>query len=59
VRVMAVTIQKEVADRLLAGPGSKVYGSIGVVAQASPVTRIANLPNECFWPRPRSPARWS
>lgn len=51
--VMAVTIQKEVADRLIAGPGSKVYGSIGVVAQAgADVTRIANLPNECFWPRP-------
>lgn len=51
--VMAVTIQKEVADRLLAGPGSKLYGSISVVAQsAARVTRIANLPNECFWPRP-------
>lgn len=51
--VLAVTIQKEVADRLLAGPGSKVYGSISVVAQsASTITRIANLPNECFWPRP-------
>ena len=52
--VMAVTIQKEVADRLLAGPGSKLYGSISVVAQAaSRVSRIANLPNECFWPRPK------
>ena len=51
--VMAVTIQKEVGDRLLAGPGSKVYGSISVVAQAAArITRIANLPNECFWPRP-------
>lgn len=51
--VMAVTIQKEVADRLLASPGSKAYGSISVVAQvAARVTRIANLPNECFWPRP-------
>jgi 16S rRNA (adenine1518-N6/adenine1519-N6)-dimethyltransferase len=51
--VMAVTIQKEVADRLMAAPGSKAYGSISVVAQAGGrVTRIANLPNECFWPRP-------
>jgi 16S rRNA (adenine1518-N6/adenine1519-N6)-dimethyltransferase len=33
--VMAVTIQKEVADRLMAGPGSKVYGSISVVAQVA------------------------
>jgi 16S rRNA (adenine1518-N6/adenine1519-N6)-dimethyltransferase len=52
--VMAVTIQKEVADRLMAGPGSKVYGSISVVAQVGGrVSRIANLPNECFWPRPK------
>ncbi len=52
-RVMAVTVQKEVADRLLAGCGSKLYGSISIVAQAAAkVTRIANLPNECFWPRP-------
>jgi len=51
--MMAVTIQKEVADRLIAGPGSKVYGSISVVAQAAAdVSRIANLSNECFWPRP-------
>ena len=51
--VMAVTIQKEVADRLMATPGSKAYGSIAVVAQAGArVSRIANLPNECFWPKP-------
>lgn len=52
-RGMAVTIQKEVADRLLASPGSKAYGSISVVAQSSAkVSRIANLPNDCFWPKP-------
>ncbi|USN98883.1 MAG: ribosomal RNA small subunit methyltransferase A [Phycisphaeraceae bacterium] len=51
---MAVTIQKEVADRLLALPGSKDYGTISVVARATAsVRRIANLPCECFWPRPR------
>ncbi len=50
---MHVTIQKEVADRLIAGPGTKTYGSIGVVAQAlADVERIATLPPECFWPRP-------
>lgn len=48
-----VTIQREVADRLLAGPGSKAYGSISVVAQTlAHVERIATLPPECFWPRP-------
>lgn len=50
---MAVTIQREVADRLLAGPGSKDYGTLGIVAQAmAEVERIAVLPPECFWPRP-------
>lgn len=50
----AVTIQKEVADRLLAGPGSKDYGTISVVAQCiARLSRIANLPSECFWPRPK------
>lgn len=50
---MAVTIQREVADRLLAGPGSKAYGTLGIVAQAmAEVERVAVLPRECFWPRP-------
>jgi 16S rRNA (adenine1518-N6/adenine1519-N6)-dimethyltransferase len=48
-----VTIQKEVADRLLAKPGTNEYGTLGVVAQAvARVERIATLPPECFWPRP-------
>ncbi len=50
---MFVTIQREVADRLLAGPSTKEYGPIGIVAQAlSRVERLATLPPECFWPRP-------
>lgn len=52
-RRLAVTIQREVADRLAAGPSTKEYGTLGIVAQAmARVTRIANLPPECFWPRP-------
>lgn len=48
-----VTIQREVADRLLATPGSKEYGQISIVAQAAALVRnIATLPRECFWPRP-------
>lgn len=51
--VMAVTIQREVADRLMAAPGSKDFGTLGVVAQAmAEVSLIATLPRECFWPRP-------
>lgn len=50
---MAVTIQREVADRLSAKPGSDAYGTLGIVAQALAVVEpIAVLPPECFWPRP-------
>lgn len=49
----AVTIQREVADRLLAAPGTKDYGALAVVAQAAAeVSRVATAPPECFWPRP-------
>jgi 16S rRNA (adenine1518-N6/adenine1519-N6)-dimethyltransferase len=48
-----VTIQREVADRLMAGPGDEAYGTISVVADAACVReRVAKLPPECFWPRP-------
>lgn len=53
-RSMHVTIQREVADRILAAPGSEDYGSISVVARAAAeITRIATLPPPCFWPRPK------
>lgn len=52
-RRMGVTIQKEVADRLAAPPGSRDYGLVSVVAQSlAEVRKIASLPPECFWPRP-------
>jgi 16S rRNA (adenine1518-N6/adenine1519-N6)-dimethyltransferase len=48
-----VTIQREVADRLAAAPGSDDYGALSVLAQAAAaVSVIAMLPPECFWPRP-------
>lgn len=50
---MFVTIQKEVADRLLPQPGSGDYGGLTVVVRACmAVERLATLPRECFWPRP-------
>jgi len=52
-RGLFVTIQREVADRLTASPGSKEYGTLSVIAQSvADVRLIAVLPRECFWPRP-------
>jgi 16S rRNA (adenine1518-N6/adenine1519-N6)-dimethyltransferase len=50
---LSVTIQKEVAERLLAGPGSRDFGPVSVLAQAvADLKLVATLPPECFWPRP-------
>ena len=48
-----VTIQREVADRLSAAPGSKEYGPLSVQAQLlARVDSFAVLPPSCFWPAP-------
>jgi 16S rRNA (adenine1518-N6/adenine1519-N6)-dimethyltransferase len=48
-----VTIQKEVGERLLAGPSTKEYGPLGILAQSvARVEWIAKLPPSCFWPAP-------
>jgi 16S rRNA (adenine1518-N6/adenine1519-N6)-dimethyltransferase len=52
-RSFHVTVQREVGERLLAGPGEEAYGSISVVAALSArLERIATLGPACFWPRP-------
>lgn len=49
-----VMIQREVADRLIADPGSKTYGPLGIMLQVTCETQIVStLPPECFWPRPK------
>lgn len=49
-----VTIQREVAQRLRAVPSTRDYSELSVVVQAMcSVERIATLPPECFWPRPK------
>ncbi|MCA9290898.1 MAG: ribosomal RNA small subunit methyltransferase A [Phycisphaerales bacterium] len=49
-----VTIQKEVADRLAAAPGTKDYGTLTVIVQVfASVHRIGVLPPSCFWPAPK------
>lgn len=52
--VMALMFQKEVADRILAAPGSKTYGRLSVIAQATArPSRAFNLPARAFTPPPK------
>jgi len=51
---MVVTVQWEIAERLLAGPGSKEYGALAVLVQSvTEVSLIRKLPAAVFWPRPQ------
>jgi 16S rRNA (adenine1518-N6/adenine1519-N6)-dimethyltransferase len=53
-RDATVMLQREVADRLLAPPGSKEYGVLGVlVARAAHVERLLDLPPGAFRPAPK------
>lgn len=47
-------VQKEVAQRMAAGPGSKTYGRLSVMLQAfAGVQTVFNLPPTVFRPRPK------
>jgi 16S rRNA (adenine1518-N6/adenine1519-N6)-dimethyltransferase len=50
---VTVMVQKEVADRMQAAPGSKDYGALSLAVQyyAKPYI-AANVPPNCFMPRP-------
>lgn len=50
---ITVMVQKEVADRMQSGPGSKDYGALSLAVQyyAEPYI-VANVPPNCFMPRP-------
>ena len=50
---ITVMVQKEVADRLASKPGTKQYGAITVsVNYFLHHTLVANVPRNCFMPRP-------
>lgn len=51
---ITVMVQKEVADRMQEGPGTKDYGALSLAVQyyASPYI-VANVPPNCFMPRPK------
>lgn len=50
---ITVMVQKEVADRICAGPGSREYGALSLAVQyyASPEI-VLKVPPSCFLPRP-------
>lgn len=50
---ITIMVQKEVADRMKTGPGSKDYGALSLAVQyyAKPEI-VANVPPNCFMPRP-------
>ena len=51
---ITVMVQKEVADRMQVGPGTKDYGALSLAVQyyADPYI-VANVPPNCFMPRPK------
>lgn len=51
---ITVMVQKEVADRMQVGPGTKDYGALSLAVQyyAKPYI-AANVPPNCFVPRPK------
>ncbi|MBR6327221.1 MAG: 16S rRNA (adenine(1518)-N(6)/adenine(1519)-N(6))-dimethyltransferase RsmA [Lachnospiraceae bacterium] len=50
---ITIMVQKEVAERMQMGPGSKDYGALSLAVQyyARPEI-VANVPPNCFMPRP-------
>ena len=54
VESITIMVQKEVADRMKTGPGSKDYGALSLAVQyyAKPEL-VSNVPPNCFMPRPR------
>lgn len=51
---ITIMVQKEVAERMQTGPGSKEYGALSLAVQyyAKPEI-VANVPPNCFMPRPK------
>ena len=51
---VTIMVQKEVAERMQVGPGTKEYGALSLAVQyyAQPEI-VANVPPNCFMPRPK------
>jgi 16S rRNA (adenine1518-N6/adenine1519-N6)-dimethyltransferase len=54
ISVMVLMFQKELADRICAGPGSKAYGIPSVLVNMYTLcTCELNIPGQCFYPKPK------
>jgi 16S rRNA (adenine1518-N6/adenine1519-N6)-dimethyltransferase len=52
--LMAVTIQKELADRIMASPSTKDYSALSIWVQSlAEVELVRDLPPGVFWPAPK------
>jgi 16S rRNA (adenine1518-N6/adenine1519-N6)-dimethyltransferase len=51
---MTIMVQKEVADRIAAPPGSKTFGILSIAVQISAqVTKVIDVSPSAFWPSPK------
>ncbi len=51
---MTATIQKELADRICAAPGTKEYSALSIWMQAQcDIAIVRTMPPQVFWPRPK------
>lgn len=51
---LCFTVQKEVGDRFMAAPRTSDYGAVGIITHSvARASRIARVPPEAFWPRPK------
>jgi 16S rRNA (adenine1518-N6/adenine1519-N6)-dimethyltransferase len=51
---LILMVQKEVGDRILAKPGSKIYGALSIFVQYhTQVKLVCHVNKECFFPRPK------
>ena len=54
IRSITVMVQKEVAERMQAKPGTKDYGALSLAVQYyAEAEVVANVPQNCFIPRPQ------
>ena len=54
---ITIMVQKEVADRMQVGPGTKDYGALSLAVQYYAKPQILlNVPASCFMPRPNVPS---